>query len=127
MFRIVPQLTVTDMDRAIAFYTERLGFSTTHVDPPDAPIFVALEREEASLFLVSQGSREEPYQVEDLARNKRGVGLRLYFEVDDARATYEALQAAGVKILREIVYNEEEDYTEFSILDPDGYEIGIYS
>lgn len=127
MFQIVPQLTVAFMERAIRFYTERLGFTVTLLDPPDAPVFAALEREEASLFLVSEASREEPYQLEDLAQNKRGVGVRLYMEVDDAREVYDALKAADVPILRDISYNEREDYTEFSLQDPDGYEIGIYS
>ncbi len=127
MFTVVPQLTVKEMERAVRFYTERLGFSITHSDPEGAPEFAALEREEVSLFLVSEASREEPYQLEALAANQRGVGLRLYFEVDDARAEYDRLRASGVEILRNITHDEEEDYTEFSLLDPDGYEIGIYS
>ena len=127
MFSVVPQLTVTDMPRSVKFYRKRLGFEVTHKDPEEKPEFVALEREGVSLFLVSQGSREEPYQLEDLQKNKRGVGIRIYFEVDDAKTEYEALKAASVKIVREIQHNEEEDYTEFSFLDPDGYEIGIYS
>jgi catechol 2,3-dioxygenase-like lactoylglutathione lyase family enzyme len=127
MFSVVPQLTVSDMSRSVKFYRKRLGFEVTHKDPEEKPEFVALEREGVSLFLVSQGSREEPYQIEDLQKNKRGVGIRIYFEVDDARADYESLKAASVKIVRELQYNEEEDYTEFSFLDPDGYEIGIYS
>jgi catechol 2,3-dioxygenase-like lactoylglutathione lyase family enzyme len=127
VFRIVPQLTVADIGRSVEFYRERLGFSVVMQDPPDEPVFAALEREDASLFLVSEGSREEPYQLEDLKANKRGVGIRLYFEVDDARQLYESLTAAGVVPLRDIAYNEREDYTEFSIADPDGYEVGVYS
>ncbi len=126
MFQIVPQLTVRDIGRSREFYCERLGFAVSQADPPEAPVFVALEREDAQLFLVSQDSREEVNQKE-LSANKRGVGVRIYFEVDNARGTYDALRAAGVEINREIAYNEEEDYTEFSFLDPDGYEIGIYS
>lgn len=127
MFRVVPQLTVKDITLAREFYTSHLGFSVTQEDPAGAAEFVALEREEVALFLVSQASREEPAQVQDLARNKRGVGVRLYFEVDDARQTHDTLRSAGVTINRELTYSQEEDYTEFSILDPDGYEIGIYS
>jgi uncharacterized glyoxalase superfamily protein PhnB len=127
MFRIVPQLTVADIRHSVEFYTQRLGFAVSLLDPPDEPVFATLDREDASLFLVSEASREEPYQIDDLQSNKRGVGVRLYCEVDDARALYEELKAAGAQILREISYNEEEDYTEFSLLDPDGYEIGIYS
>lgn len=127
MFRIVPQLIVADLERSVSFYTERLDFAVTLRDPQDAPVFVSLEREEVSLFLVSQSSREDAGSVEDLARNKRGVGVRLFFEVDDARAVYDRLTGAGVSILRELVYNAEEDYTECVLLDPDGYEIGFYS
>jgi predicted enzyme related to lactoylglutathione lyase len=127
VFRIVPQLTVKDVKASAEFYEKRLGFSPTVLDPPEQPIFAALEREEASLFLVSEGSREEQYQIDDLAANKRGVGVRLYFEVDDAQVVYDALRQTGVQIVREIAYNEREDYTEFSFVDPDGYEIGVYS
>jgi uncharacterized glyoxalase superfamily protein PhnB len=127
VFRIVPQLTVKDVKASAEFYEKRLGFEVTVLDPPGAPIFAALEREDASLFLVSEASREEQYQIDDLAANKRGVGVRLYLEVDDARPVYEALRNTGVEIVREIAYNEREDYTEFSFVDPDGYEIGVYS
>jgi catechol 2,3-dioxygenase-like lactoylglutathione lyase family enzyme len=127
MFRIVPQLTVKSVSDSVKFYTESLGFTTSLLDPPDNPVFASLEREDAALFLVSEGSREEQYQLNDLKANKHGVGVRLYFEVDDARELYERLVSAEVPILREIAYNENEDYTEFSLPDPDGYEIGIYS
>lgn len=127
MFRIVPQLIVNSVTESVKFYEERLGFTTTVLDPPEEPVFASLEREDATLFLVTAGSREEETQVRDLARNKRGVGVRLYLEVDDARIVYEELTSAGVTPLRELAYNESEDYTEFSISDPDGYEIGVYS
>jgi catechol 2,3-dioxygenase-like lactoylglutathione lyase family enzyme len=127
MFQIIPQLTVQDLSRSVEFYTQRLGFTAALSDPPEAPVFVMLEREESRLFLVSEDSREETYQRDDLAGNKRGVGVRLYLEVDDAQALYHALKEAGVSLLRELAYNEREDYTEFSCSDPDGYEIGIYS
>jgi uncharacterized glyoxalase superfamily protein PhnB len=127
MFRIVPQLTVKDVSASASFYAERLGFRVSLLDPEEKPIFAALDRDEASLFLVSMGSREEGAQVRDLMRNKCGVGVRLYFEVDDARAVYDSLNGAGISIERDLTYNEKEDYTEFSILDPDGYEIGVYS
>jgi predicted enzyme related to lactoylglutathione lyase len=127
VFRVVPQLTVVDISRSVQFYRDNLGFTLTIEDPPEAPVFAALEREDVSLFLVSESSREEPYQVEDLANHKRGVGVRLYFEVDDAREIYEQSKFNEVTVLRDLTYNDREDYTEFSIADPDGYEIGIYS
>lgn len=126
MFRIVPQLTVHDIQASVRFYTERLGFAVNVSDPPEAPEFVSLEREDATLFLVSESSRSEGLQ-QDLTANRRGVGVRIYLEVDDAAILYQALKTAGAQINRELTTNEEEQYTEFSLLDPDGYEIGIYS
>lgn len=127
MFRVVPQLTVANINRSVEFYTQRLGFVVTLLDTPEDPVFASLEREETTLFLVSESSREEAYQVADLAANKRGVGVHLFFEVDDAREMYEHLRTWEITFLRDIATNEKEDYTEFSFLDPDGYEIGIYS
>jgi uncharacterized glyoxalase superfamily protein PhnB len=127
MFRIVPQLTVASVKASAAYYQIHFGFEITVADPPDDPVFASLEREDATLFLVSEASREEESHIADLANNKRGVGVRLYLEVDDAREVYDALVSAGVAIFREIAYSEKEEYTEFSVLDPDGYEIGVYS
>jgi len=127
MFRIVPQLTVQDISASSQFYCDRLGFRETLRDPEESPIFISLEREETTLFLVSLASGEQSGQIRDLLRNKRGVGVRLYAEVDDAKAVYEALKEAGVSIQKDLAYNEKEDYTEFTLLDPDGYEIGVYS
>ena len=53
--------------------------------------------------------------------------MRLHLEVNDAKQIYDRPAAAGIPILRDIAYNEREDYTEFSINYPDGYGIRIYS
>lgn len=127
VFRLIPQLTVEDVGRSVTFYRERLGFAVALLDPPEAPVFALLERESAEIYFVSLASRSKPYQVEDLARNKRGVGVRLYMQVNDARAVYDQLRAAGVPMLRVIANNEAEHYDEFSFEDPDGYEIGVFS
>lgn len=127
MFRTVPQLTVSNVKRSVEFYTKQLGFAVTLRDPEDAPVFVSLEREDATLFLVSEASRDDTDSAEDLAGNKHGVGIRLFFEVDDAKSFYDRARGRGATILRELSNNEEENYAEFVMLDPDGYEIGIYS
>ncbi len=127
MFRIVPQLTVKNVVVSLEFYRDLLGFIVEMLDPLEAPVFVSLSREEATLFLVSRDAREDAGKIDDLEIFKVGVGVRIYMEVDNARALYDSLKAAGARINRDLVYNEKEDYTEFSILDPDDYEIGIYS
>jgi catechol 2,3-dioxygenase-like lactoylglutathione lyase family enzyme len=125
---VVPQLTVRHIEASVKFYEEILGFEATLRDPETDPIFVMLENGEASLYLVSEDSREEIYQLQQLkAGDARGTGVRIYFEVENAEAVYRLAQDRGVPVLRALTYNEREDYTDFSIADPDGYEVGVYS
>ena len=126
MFHITPQLVVANLQRSIEFYTAHFGFVVTHRDPPDDPEFVALEREDNNLFLVSAASRTDA-RADALRKAPWGVGVRLYFEVDDAAVMYRHIKDAGIPIVRDLAVNEDENYMEFLISDPDGYEIGIYS
>jgi predicted enzyme related to lactoylglutathione lyase len=120
LIRVIPQLIVNDIAKSRSFYEKRLGMSATLVDPPKSPKFITMEKDDATLFLITQDEDSpEP--------GKRGVGVRIYFEVDDAKALFEQFKNAGVKIIRDLRYNEHEDYTEFVAADPDGYEIGVYS
>jgi len=127
MFRVIPQLTVQNVILSNEFYVANLGFTVDVLDPLDAPVFASLTREDANIFLVSKESRNDAGKIEDLEIYKAGVGVKLFFEVDDAKLLYDELRSRSVKIGKELSYNSDEDYTEFSIYDPDGYEIGIYS
>ena len=82
-------LRVLDQDRALAFYTENLGFTVTEdmdlggmrwltVKPPDQDI-------------------ED--QIDELIA--KGVGGTLFLEVEDCRRTFDDLVAKGVEIIQE--------------------------
>jgi catechol 2,3-dioxygenase-like lactoylglutathione lyase family enzyme len=126
VFRIIPQLTISDMQRSLRFYVDILGFEITASDPEENPHFVTIEKEDSSFFLVTDESREEGKKIA-LDQNDRGVGIRLYFEVDDASDLHARLSHAGVSGLGDLVYNTLEEYSEFNLIDPDGYELGFYS
>jgi catechol 2,3-dioxygenase-like lactoylglutathione lyase family enzyme len=126
VFRIIPQLTISDMQRSLRFYVDILGFEITDSDPEENPHFVTIEKEDSSFFLVTDESREEGKKIA-LDQNDRGVGIRLYFEVDDASDLHARLSHAGVSGLGDLVYNTLEEYSEFNLIDPDGYELGFYS
>lgn len=126
MFQITPQLVASDIRKSVEFYTAHFGFVVTHMDPPEEPEFVALERDDSSIFLVSASSRDASCR-DVLGNAPWGVGVRLYFEVDDAAVLYNQLKAAGVPLVQELAVNPDEQYTEFRVTDPDGYEIGVYS
>ncbi|MCC6727983.1 MAG: VOC family protein [Chthonomonadales bacterium] len=126
MLRVVPQLTVDDLARSVAFYTEHFGLKVTHRDPPDEPDLVLLEREDAGLYLTTAAGRS-PSGRPGSRSAARGAGVRLYFEVDDAAALHEALAGAGAVIMQPLTTDEAEQYAEFVVADPDGYELAVFS
>jgi catechol 2,3-dioxygenase-like lactoylglutathione lyase family enzyme len=92
---------VDDVDAAIAFYTERLGFR--EVMHP-APTFAMLSRGELRLLLsqpsgAGGGGQAMPHGT----RPEPGGWNRFSLEVDDLAATVEKLRAAGVRFRNEIV------------------------
>jgi catechol 2,3-dioxygenase-like lactoylglutathione lyase family enzyme len=99
-------LRVLDQDRALAFYTETLGFTVTEdmdigamrwltVAPPGAPDqHVLLER--VGPPIVDADTAET---IDTLIA--KGVGGTLFLEVDDCRAQFDDLVAKGVEIIQE--------------------------
>jgi catechol 2,3-dioxygenase-like lactoylglutathione lyase family enzyme len=95
---------VNDVDEAIAFYCQHLGFS--EVMHP-APAFAMLLREDLRLVLSQPtgpdgpggGSRPMP----DGTRPEPGGWNRFTIEVSDLAATVEALRKAGAQFRNDIV------------------------
>ncbi|HET7046048.1 MAG TPA: VOC family protein [Gaiellaceae bacterium] len=95
---------VDDVDAAIAFYCERLGFR--EVMHP-APMFAMLSRGDLRLLLsrpVGPGGPGGGSQaMPDGTRPEPGGWNRISLEVADLEAEVEALRAAGVRFRNEIV------------------------
>ena len=94
---------VDDVDAAIAFYRDRLGF--TEVMHP-APTFAMLVRGELRLVLSAPGGGPgggAAMAMPDGAMPAPGGWNRFALEVDDLAATVEELRAAGVHFRNEIV------------------------
>ena len=98
-------LRVLDQERALAFYTETLGFTVTEdldlgamrwltVRPPDQDIDVLLERVAPPIV-----DPETAEQIDELIA--KGVGGTLFLEVDDCRRTFDDLVAKGVEVIQE--------------------------
>ena len=102
----ITTLRVRDQDSALAFYRDTLGFTVTEdldlgsmrwltVSPPDQPeLNVLLER--LGPPMIDAETRE----LMDTLLAK-GVGSSLFLEVDDCRATFDALVAKGVEVIDE--------------------------
>jgi catechol 2,3-dioxygenase-like lactoylglutathione lyase family enzyme len=107
-----PLLIVSDLQRSLDFYTQKLGF----VEPAvwgDPPCFAMMNRDGFDLMLSSEHAEHVhpngPLEIWD-------VCLR----VADLAGEIEALKAAGVAIVRG-PEDKFYDIREIEILDPDGY------
>jgi catechol 2,3-dioxygenase-like lactoylglutathione lyase family enzyme len=111
---------VTDVDAAIAFYTERLGFS---LEQQMGPAFAIVTRDALSLWLAgpkSSAARAMP----DGRKPEPGGWNRLVLEVDDLEARVAALKSAGVSFRNEVVTGP--GGRQVLLEDPDGNPIELF-
>jgi len=52
---ISPFFIVSDIDRTVAFYREKLGFETVHQEPNEYPFFAIMCRDGAQLLIKAHG------------------------------------------------------------------------
>jgi catechol 2,3-dioxygenase-like lactoylglutathione lyase family enzyme len=92
---------VDDVDAAIAFYTQRLGFD--EVMHP-APTFAMLSRGDLRLVLTAPGGGPGGGQaMPDGTLPEPGGWNRFQLEVSDLESTVDALRASGARFRNEIV------------------------
>lgn len=111
---------VTDVDRAIAFYTDRLGF---RLQSQAGPAFAAVLRGDLRLLLSgpgSSGSRPMP----DGRRQEPGGWNRIVLYVDDLRAWIATLERAGVRFRNSVEAGP--GGTQIQIEDPDGNPLELH-
>ena len=111
---------VTDVDEAIAFYTERLGFTLAQ---QMGPAFAIVARDDLSLWLAgpkSSAARSMP----DGRKPEPGGWNRLVLEVDDLRAEVTALREAHVTFRNDIVTGP--GGKQILLEDPDGNPIELF-
>ena len=109
---LVPQLRTTDLERAIRFYTEKLGFALAF-RYQDFYAGVSCGERSIHLKLV-----DDPDPGIDFVRS--GQHLHLHFGVRDIEAAFRQVEEAGVKIV-EGISDRPWGTTEFVIEDPDGH------
>lgn len=117
-------LAVTDVDRSVAFYRDRIGFEVEALydDPPYATLTLAGTR----LSLAEQGhpAEDRPGVAMTAPADPAQANVVLVVETDDARAEHRRLADEGVRFLAE-PYEPPWGGCRFFCVDPDGYLVEI--
>jgi len=111
-------LLVADLDRAVGYYRDRLGFDCETYGAP--PNFGIASRDEVSIMLAlcPDAERIVPnWQIVDKMWN-------VYIRVDDADALYAEVQERGAAI-DYTIDDAPHGFREFGVQDPDGHDIGF--
>jgi len=114
-------IKVTDLDRSLDFYRDRLGF----------PEMLRLKNEDGSTWLVYLRITDEHYlEIFPGAENDRAPGWNangvnhMCFTIDDLDATTERIKAAGIALTSEIKQGLDGNRQAW-IEDPDGNRIEL--
>ena len=109
---IVPQFLVDDLDRAVAYYRDRLGFT---VDFTYDDFYAGISRDGCAIHLKEAGKL-----AEERAHRKREEHLDAYIDVTGIQELYADLQRRGATVTRPL---EERPWAclDFYIEDADGY------
>jgi catechol 2,3-dioxygenase-like lactoylglutathione lyase family enzyme len=115
---ISPSFIVSNVDRTIAFYRDKLGFETRFEEPSPNPFFAIIGREGAQIFLKSEKS------IEPVPNSKRHPHLRLdaFVYVPDPDALAAEFTARGAEFSSPLK-DTHDGLRGFEISDPDGYVI----
>jgi uncharacterized glyoxalase superfamily protein PhnB len=107
-----PQFLVSKLGDAIAFYEERLGFTTDFVY---GDFYAGVSRDGALIHL-----KCAPKLEAERAHRKSGEHLDAFLDVSDVRALYDELVARGAPIAKSL---ETRPWCalDFYVEDPDGY------
>jgi uncharacterized glyoxalase superfamily protein PhnB len=117
---LTPNLITNDIDRALTFYRDVLGFDVVATVPEEPPLlFVWVKRDDVNVFLNDARAVHEETPVGSLVVGQSGVALFIHME--GIADWWEQMQHKThvVMPLKDQWYGQ----TEFSITDPDGYVI----
>ena len=121
MSKVNVRYIVNDVDAAIAFYTEMLGFK---VDLHPAPGFASLAKENLQLLLNRPGAGGAGQAMPDGQMPAPGGWNRIQIEVENLSATVEKLKAAGCQFRNEIVVGN--GGKQILVNDPSGNAIELF-
>ena len=121
MSKVNVRYIVSDVDKAIPFYTDMLGFK---LDMHPAPGFASLSRGDLQLLLNRPGAGGAGRAMPDSQLPAPGGWNRIQIEVADLEATVEKLKRTGARFRNEIVTGN--GGKQILIEDPSGNPIELF-
>jgi catechol 2,3-dioxygenase-like lactoylglutathione lyase family enzyme len=121
MSKVSVRYIVSDVDAAISFYTEMLGFQ---LDVHPAPGFAGLSKGNLRLLLNKPGAGGAGQTMPDGQVPAPGGWNRIQIEVEDLATTVEKLKNAGCKFRNDIVVGN--GGKQILINDPSGNPIELF-
>jgi catechol 2,3-dioxygenase-like lactoylglutathione lyase family enzyme len=128
--KLVPELDVADLPRALRFYVDLCGFRVDYERPEEG--FAYLEREGAELMLQVADGPGRRFRTAPL-EHPYGRGVNLQVEVSDAGSLHATILAAGIETLIGLerrtyrVRGEEVETEQFVVADEDGYLLRFFT
>jgi catechol 2,3-dioxygenase-like lactoylglutathione lyase family enzyme len=109
---IAPQLLVDDLDRAIAYYRDKLGFE---LDFQYQSFYASVTRDGFAIHL-----KHAPKLAADRVHRKQNEHLDAYISVSRIRGLFSELEKRGAQVIKPL---EERPWAclDFYVEDPDGY------
>jgi predicted enzyme related to lactoylglutathione lyase len=118
-------VVVTDQDRSLAFYTDKLGFELQMDAPMGQSRWIQLAPKGAQTSLVlGTPTNDMPPDVYERAKSMIGGFANFIFGVDDMQATCDELSARGVEFVDKPSQQSWGWWA--TIKDPDGNIIGLH-
>ena len=120
---LVPELSVLDFEKSLAFYTDVLGFKTAFSRPEERFAYLQLGQAQLMLDQFVEGSS---WQTGEMSY-PLGRGINLEIVIHDIDALLERLNAENYPLkvpLEERWYRQDEvlnGQKQFLVMDPDGY------
>ncbi|WP_438824732.1 bleomycin resistance protein [Bacillus pumilus] len=119
---LIPELSVTDIEKSKWFYIELLGFKLEYEREDDKFIFVSLE-EETQMMLEEINGHWDTGEL----KYPFGRGINFQIDIEDVQPVIDRLRKQNIPLFREPTVSKykSNDTTfiqkEFLVQDPDGY------
>jgi len=119
---LMPTLFVDDVEASSRWYQQLLGATSAH----GGPDFEMLMLDDELLLQLHRAKAEEHGEDRVPAGAPRGLGVLLYCQVEDVRATHRHALDMGATVEGEPTFIDAARHTEFVVHDPDGYMLALF-